>query len=425
MDKTDIVVINAGCKPFRKLDGRLKSISSIDLGGMVVKEARKISTHLSLLMVTLLFTVLFSGCTSTAGLTGLYLDEVSTELGAATVLPWENGMRTDPTSDSFEWWYFDASFSDGSTAVVVFFTKSMLKPSEKANPSVSIVITDPNGKKISRHDFPGIDNFEASVDTIDVKTGNNFVKGDLSKIVIHFEKDDVKADLTFTSKVPASRGGSGKLYYDSNKEKYFAWLAAIPFGEVEGSLVYDDKEMEVTGEGYHDHNWGNVSLNKVMTQWYWGRAKIDEYTLIFSEMLASPKFGSVKIPVIYLSKGKDLLSPSHFETMDLTASKWVRHSGGRDYPEKIIIDVAQKKTQIKLRITDPVILEEMYFLEDERLQDAIPWYIRSIARIFTKPCYLRFNAKFDLDIASDTGTVRKTGAGIYELMLLQGKQTVR
>ena len=424
MDRTDII-INVDCKPFGKWEGRLKSGSGTDLGGMAVKKVQKTRTYLSLLMVALLFAMLLSSCTSTAGRRGIFTDEISTESGAATVLPREDGMRTDPTSEAFEWWYFDASFSDGSTAVIVFFTKNMEDPSKKASPSVRIVITDPNGKKISSEDSPGIDNFKASVDTIDVKMGNNFVKGDLSKIVIHFEKDDVKADLTFTSKVPAWRAGSGKLYYDANKENYFAWLVAIPFGEVEGSLVYDGKETEVTGEGYHDHNWGNVNMIDVMTQWYWGRVRIDDYTLIFSEMLASSKFDNEKIPVFYLSKGNEVLAPSHFETMDVTTSKWVRHSGGRDYPEELVIDVVQKNMQIKLKISDPVILEETYFLEDEAFQNKMPWYVRSIARIFAKPAYFRFNAKFDLDITGDTGTIKKSGTGIYELMLIKGKQTIR
>ena len=39
---------------------------------------------------------------------------------------WEDGLRLAPKPGNFEWWYFDAHFNDGSTAVVVFFTKSLL-----------------------------------------------------------------------------------------------------------------------------------------------------------------------------------------------------------------------------------------------------------------------------------------------------------
>jgi len=43
-----------------------------------------------------------------------------------TVSPWEDGLRTDVDSPSFEGWYFDAHFDDGSTAVIVFYTKPTL-----------------------------------------------------------------------------------------------------------------------------------------------------------------------------------------------------------------------------------------------------------------------------------------------------------
>src|SRR2546423_3288344 len=35
----------------------------------------------------------------------------------------EDGMRTDGGKGSYEWWYFDAHLDDGSTLVVVFYTK--------------------------------------------------------------------------------------------------------------------------------------------------------------------------------------------------------------------------------------------------------------------------------------------------------------
>ena len=33
---------------------------------------------------------------------------------------WEDGLRIDPQPGNFEWWYFDAHFDDGSTAVLNF-----------------------------------------------------------------------------------------------------------------------------------------------------------------------------------------------------------------------------------------------------------------------------------------------------------------
>ncbi len=361
---------------------------------------------------------LISSCISSKNISGPITDEIMDGNFSSEVQPWEDGLRTDPEGNSFEWWYFDASFTDGSTAVIVFSTKNILNPGGKADPNVSIVLTNPEGVKISIDDSPGIGAFKASREFLDVELGNSYTKGDLSQCFVHFEKDNIEANLTFTSKAPSWRPGSGKMYFDSEKEKYFAWLPAIPFGDVEGTLSYNGEEIMVTGTGYHDHNWGNVRLDKVMTQWYWGRAKIDDYTLIFSQMLTAPKYGSVKIPVYYLAKGDKILSSQEFE-FTFTPSNWSRHSEGRDYPEKIVIDIIQKDIQTKVDITDPLFLEAKDLLENQ------PWLVKTFSSFFINPYYFRFNADYYLRIKNSTHTIEKTGHGIFEMMLLREKQTIR
>ena len=37
-------------------------------------------------------------------------------LDPARIEPWEDGLRTDPAARSFEWWYYDCRFDDGSQA---------------------------------------------------------------------------------------------------------------------------------------------------------------------------------------------------------------------------------------------------------------------------------------------------------------------
>ena len=36
---------------------------------------------------------------------------------------WEDGMRTDGSKGTYEWWYFDSKYADGSSLVIVFYTK--------------------------------------------------------------------------------------------------------------------------------------------------------------------------------------------------------------------------------------------------------------------------------------------------------------
>ena len=154
-----------------------------------------------------------------------------------------------------------------------------------------------------------------------------------------------------------------------------------------------------------------------MTQWYWGRARIDDYTLIFSRMLTSPKYGSIRVPVFYLAKGNEILSSREFD-FTFTPSKWLRHSGGRDYPEGITVNVVQKDMQTKINITDPVFIEARDLLENQ------PWLVKNLSSLFINPYYFRFNADFHLRIENSTHTVEKSGNGIFEMMLLREKQTI-
>ena len=42
------------------------------------------------------------------------------------------------------------------------------------------------------------------------------------------------------------------------------------------------EQHETTGVGYHDHNWGNVGLMKVVNDWYWARGQAGPYSVIAS-----------------------------------------------------------------------------------------------------------------------------------------------
>jgi hypothetical protein len=92
---------------------------------------------------------------------------------------WEDGLRTQPSSGNFEWWYFDAHFEDGSTAVMSFFTKPLLDRRAPLKPGLSITVTRPDGQKLSGLAFSQPADYSASKERCDVKMGVSFLRGDL------------------------------------------------------------------------------------------------------------------------------------------------------------------------------------------------------------------------------------------------------
>ena len=89
------------------------------------------------------------------------------------------------------------------------------------------------------------------------------------------EASDVGCDLLLTSTEKRWRPGAGGFAFGD--DGYFTWLCAVPRGNVTGTLFYDGKEHQVTGAGYHDHQWGNVKHNSTWDHWIWGRQDFGDY----------------------------------------------------------------------------------------------------------------------------------------------------
>lgn len=327
---------------------------------------------------------------------------------------WEDGLRADTGRGSFEWWYFDAHFEDGSTAVIVFSTKPLLERKGPLKPNVSLTITRPDGTKAAQFPLFPPDQFSAAKDACDVRIGSNRARGDLRRYDVRVEMGGLVAELTFTAIVPPWRPGAGKVYF-GDLDHHFAWLSAIPFGTVEGTLTYDGQIHRVRGTGYHDHNWGNVGLNEVLDHWYWGRAHIGDYTLIFVEQVAADEFGNVRMPVFLLAKGDRILTGDS-RPLSMQARDFVPHAGGRSFPRELDFIWASGAESIRLHLRQPELIEGVSLLS------LLPEWQRSIARLFANPYYFRFNAQLKLEINMETVHAMERGPALYEIMILQGKR---
>lgn len=326
---------------------------------------------------------------------------------------WEDGLRADTGPGTFEWWYFDAHFEDGSTAVIVFYTKPILNRDTGLMPGLSLTITRPDGKKLVRflHFPPG--DFFAAKNACDVRIGGNGVKGSLQSYTLHVDAGDLAADLEMASSVPAWRPGVGMNYYDPERKRFFAWLAAVPYGQVSGTLRYDGQTHPVQGSVYHDHNWGNVGLNQVMSHWYWGRARVGEYTCIFVEMTAAKKYGYQKMPVFMLARDGEILiedgQPLQMETGD-----FVLHSGGRQYPRQVGFHWESEIGKVHIRLSD------LQIIEATSLLGALPRWKQALARLAgANPYYFRFNAAMQLEVKLAGTEAVEHGRTLYEIMLLR------
>jgi hypothetical protein len=331
-----------------------------------------------------------------------------------SIAVWEDGLRLDTGRGSFEWWYFDSHFEDGSTAVIVFGTKPLIERSGPLKPIVSLTVTRPDGTKIIQFlKFPA-DQFSASKEKCDVRIGANWINGDLHRYEVHVEMGGLLADLIFTGTVAPWRPGAGKAFF-GDLDHFFGWLPSIPYGTVEGTLTYDGQARQVKGTGYHDHNWGNVGLDDVMDHWYWGRAHLGEYTLIFVEQVASEKYGTTRMPVFMLAKGAEILIGDS-QPLTMQARDFVSHTEGHAYPREVDFNWIAGDESVRLRLREPKLIEATSLLT------LLPKWQQRIARLFANPYYFRFNADLELEINLDKVKATERGPALYEIMILQGKK---
>ena len=118
----------------------------------------------------------------------------------------------------------------------------------------------PDGTQVQRIALYPATAFAASKERCDVRIGPNTFAGDLHTYQIHIAIEDVEADLTLTGTVPAWRPETGNLFFGAQGEHHFAWLPAVPHGEVAARITIAGQSATYTGSGYHDHNWGNSRL---------------------------------------------------------------------------------------------------------------------------------------------------------------------
>jgi predicted secreted hydrolase len=227
---------------------------------------------------------------------------------------------------------------------------------------------------------------------------------------LHAETKTHSTDLVFTGLVPPWRPGGGKSYF-GDLEHYFAWLPAIPYGTVEGTLTYDGQTRRVIGTGYHDHNWGNVPLPSVLDHWTWGRAHVSDYSLIFVEQVAARKFGLQRIPVFLLAKGDKILADDA-RLLTMQAREIFRQPGERAYPHSLDFLWSSGKPSVHLALRDPQLIESTSLL------GLLPRFKRPLARLVANPYYFRFKAKLELTIDLADLQDMQHGTALYELMVL-------
>jgi hypothetical protein len=264
---------------------------------------------------------------------------------------WEDGMRIkDPAPGSYEWWYVDGHFKDGSLLSVAFHNR------KEADGSLLTFINfnyAGPGKRVMKRLICNPIEFSADQSCCDVQFGPNFIRGeglDVYEIFVEPESNEnYGVQLRLERTAPSYRPGSG--YFRSDDE-YFAWLCAVPAGKLSGTITIDGQVIEVDGSGYHDHNWGNVPIDKLMADWHWGRAEVDGYTIVMADVRARYDRGGGEMPLVYVVKDGEIVLDAINEAVTcLVGGPQEQPDTGKRIPSDCIfvVNVEDKNSYIRFK----------------------------------------------------------------------------
>ena len=326
---------------------------------------------------------------------------------------WEDGMRTDGGKGTYEWWYFDAYLDDGSKLIITFRTKPLIDVGKSLDPWIDLNLERADGTDVNKHLQVKPEEFTASKDRCDVAMRSNTFKGDLHTYTIHVDIEGMVVDVVLTGITPAWRPQTGFLFFGEHEEYYFAWLPSVPQGHAEVTIAVDNAEpAHCTGIGYHDHNWGNISLLKLMHDWYWARGKIGNYSLIASYITAEQRYGNKTFPVFMLAKDGKVIADDATKVRFKLRDVAIEPETGKPVAHQVIYEYIDSDERYVLTFTREKDILHYKFIDELH---GIKAFLARLLRV--DGAYLRITGDLKLEhYHSDTLVETLQDEALWELM---------
>lgn len=255
----------------------------------------------------------------------------------------DDAFHDAKTSYYTEWWYFDAAFDNNYSAQMSVRIAKMLNLGfvfKRLDIYKDGVILSHNQKLYLIQDFSTskekplvyLDDFCVINGYIDNFTGNWVY--DLS-----FQFDDASALLKF---IGCTKGWKGQLHGND------WWGVSLPRAKTSGTLIINDKLINVTGIGYHDHNWEVTASTVINFGWYWGKIHTANYTITWAKIMRT-KITGYPILVINKNHGEYLnIEPTQIQFIADNFSFENRHLIPHSF--KLIADKKNISINVKMEV---------------------------------------------------------------------------
>ncbi|MCX6006897.1 MAG: hypothetical protein NTZ34_06510 [Chloroflexi bacterium] len=295
----------------------------------------------------------------------------------------------------YEWWYFDARFTNGYSCVAIWhWRNAALTPHL---PSIQMYIYTPEGKRHSGLRVINPVECQAKPDICDVTMKDSYVRQQGAVYSLSMLTKGVGCELTFEPQVPGWKHNNGLLYPTSDMIQ--GWIIACPRANVKGTLHLNGTTIPVEGSGYHDHNWGNALLSDCCNGWYWGRLSDSKYTAIFYKIYQTD---NSEQRMLYLADNQcTLLDTDKYQfAVEEEASHEELLS---PYAKKIKLNVEQDDIKLEYKLNAINVVEAMRLSKDPLI----------------RADYGRFLADYEGSVSIGQSSDHVHGQGIYERFIFR------
>lgn len=205
-------------------------------------------------------------------------------LPAKPIIPRDDTFHGSKYLLDIEWWYFDAVFENG-LSIHIGFRIYHIRGRGILQTRINLYR---NGKIIKEKlklyllSDINIDNNNPDFIINDKKSLTFYIKNDDNlnrwNYIINESIDGLSINLLF----------SGLTEGWKIETKSTCWTVPLPNARVKGKLSFDGKTIQVTGKGYHDHNWGYSPTTVIQNNgWYWGRISSQSLNITWANTIAS------------------------------------------------------------------------------------------------------------------------------------------
>ena len=320
---------------------------------------KKVTFGLSRYIVLLILTVVLASC-GVPGIvsTDAQLPQVSATPPKVTLPPVRFPQDEAPHRDLTEWWYYtghmNATTPDGKSHhygfELVFFQalRSDLPPVYAAHFAITDVTRGQFHFDQRRQVEPGafIPN-GTSTSGFNVAIGDWTIQGVNGRDQLSAQMSDYAMHLALVGlKPPALHNGNGLITYGLGGFSYYYSRTRMPLS---GTLVDHNQPLQVTGEAWMDHQWGNF-LSFSGGGWDWFSIQLNNNTEMMLYLIrdATGKIDAVYVGYIDRDGLERILSPNALRVSIL--NHWTSQATGATYPSGWRVEINDPQVQTSLTL---------------------------------------------------------------------------